>query len=192
MNLIFKLFSRSEKRICPPWMCYTFDNPFRKLFQNPYRILFPYIKPGFTVADIGPGMGYYTIPLCNLTGPQGKVYAIDIQEKMLIKLRVRAKKARIPDNLITHLAKPDDFNLEIKADFVLAFWMVHETPDQSGFFKNVRAIIKPKAVFLVVEPKIHVTRKKFDNTLKLANNAGFKLLDSPKISLSYSALLSIE
>lgn len=59
---------RQQESPCSPRICFTFDNPLRRLVQNPYKILKPYIKPGWTILDVGPGMGYFTIPLATLAG----------------------------------------------------------------------------------------------------------------------------
>src|SRR5580700_9789153 len=45
------------------------------------------IAKGATVADIGAGVGYFTWRLAARVGPQGKVYAVDIQQGMLDRLR---------------------------------------------------------------------------------------------------------
>ncbi|MBU4143260.1 hypothetical protein KJ590_04695, partial [Patescibacteria group bacterium] len=47
--------------VCPWWLCYSFDNPLRRLFHDPERLLGPYVKTGMTAVDIGCGMGYFTI-----------------------------------------------------------------------------------------------------------------------------------
>ncbi len=52
---------RMNDRVCPWWICYTFDNPLRRLIHDPERLLEPYVKPGMTVVDIGCGMGYFTL-----------------------------------------------------------------------------------------------------------------------------------
>ncbi|MFH0787643.1 MAG: hypothetical protein V2B13_08500 [Pseudomonadota bacterium] len=65
-----------DKHICSWWCCFAFDNPIRKLVQDPIRILGPYVQEGFTAVGIGPGMGTFTIPLCRLVGPAGKVMAV--------------------------------------------------------------------------------------------------------------------
>ena len=83
-------------------------------------------------------MGYFAIPLLKLAGKEGKVIALDIQEKMLTVLKRRAIKARVNGNLMTHLSTPNDFWLHEKADFILAFWMLHEVPDKIQFLKNVK------------------------------------------------------
>ena len=190
-SLMDKLFFRG-KHVCPSWLCFIFDNPLRKMFQNPYNILSPYIRPGQTVVDIGSGKGYFTIPMCKLTGREGKVIAADIQERMLRDLQRRAFKAGLAANLTANLCKPDDFCLDVKADFILAFWMVHEVPERLHFFMNVKEIMKPKAFLLIAEPLVHVTKKGFNNILETAQEGGFKIVDRPKISFSYAAVLTLK
>ena len=193
MNSIFdKLFVRG-KHVCPSWLCFTFDNPLRKIFHDPGEIIAPYIKTGDTVVDIGPGHGYFTIPMCQLVGGaqggEGRVIAVDIQEKMLKSLQRRASAAGLDGNLTTHLSMPNDFCLTVQADFVLAFWMVHEVQEARQFFANVKGIMKPDAKFLIAEPLFHVTKGRFNNTLKTAQDMGFKIVARPAISLSHTATL---
>ena len=188
-NIFDKLFVRGN-HVCPWWLCYTFDNPLRRLFQNPDDMMAPYVKKGFTVIDIGPGMGYFTIPLLKLVGRDGVVIALDIQEKMLALLRRRAVKAGVAERLVTHRAEPDAFGLKEKADFILVFWMLHEVPDQLDFFNRLKKIMKSNARVLVVEPKIHVSSAMFVRTMQTAKQSGFLLQDYPRIALSRAILLS--
>jgi len=184
------IFGRVE-HVCPWWACYLFDNPLHKLFHDPYKMLSPYIKHGFTVIDIGPGMGYFTIPLLKLVGKEGKVIAVDIQEKMLSVLRRRAVKEGVGTNLITHLSKPDDFGLKEKADFIVAFWMLHEVPDQGGLLRQVHSLLNPGGSLLVVEPKMHVPARAFQRTVEFAIQAGFTPTRQVKVSLSRAVLFSL-
>jgi 2-polyprenyl-3-methyl-5-hydroxy-6-metoxy-1,4-benzoquinol methylase len=183
------IFARG-RHVCPWWACYLFDNPIRKLFQDPYEILSPYVKQGFTVIDIGPGMGYFTIPLLKLIGRDGKVIAVDIQEEMLTVLKRRAIKAGVDANLITHLSEADDFGLNEKADFIVAFWMLHEVTDKSRFLKNVKKLMKGAACVLIVEPRLHVTKMAFDRTIQMAEAGGLKIQTLPTVSLSRAILLT--
>jgi len=178
-----------QNMVCPWWLCFTFDNPLRKLLHNPEAILSPYVRPGDRVIDIGPGMGYFTIPLARLVGPEGHVMAIDIQEEMLSALRSRAKKHGVSERIDGYLASQKSLGIHEKADFILAFWMAHEVPDQSLFFREVRDLLKPSGLLLLAEPIIHVSRKYFLRTLQSAIEIGLVVKESPKIRLSHSALL---
>jgi 2-polyprenyl-3-methyl-5-hydroxy-6-metoxy-1,4-benzoquinol methylase len=186
--MLDKLFVRGN-HVCPSWLCFTFDNPLRKIIHKPGKIIAPYIRPGATVVDIGPGKGYFTIPMCQLVGGEGRVIAVDIQEKMLKSLQRRAAASGLAGSLTTHLSRPNDFGLAEQADFVLAFWMVHEVPDLRQFLMDVKEIMKPEAKFLIAEPLFHVTKGRFNNTLKIAQEKGFKIVTRPKISFSHAVTL---
>lgn len=46
--------SNSDKnRVCPVELAGGLDNKIRRLFQNPYKILKPYIEPGMKVFELG-------------------------------------------------------------------------------------------------------------------------------------------
>ena len=192
-----KIAVMSEKKkgghpVCPPWLCFTFDNRFRRLLQNPGAILGPFVGPGDSVIDIGPGMGYFTIPLARMVGPNGRVTAIDIQEEMLAGLRRRAEKNGVSEIIRTHRAVPDSLGDHPRADFILAFWMVHEVPDQRAFLTKIFDLLKTGGRFLLVEPKIHVTEKDFQRTLRTADEIGFEFKETPRVRLSRSVLLTRE
>ncbi len=181
----------SEGHVCPWWCCFTFDNPLRRLFHDPEKILSPYVRPGFTVIDIGPGMGFFTIPLCRLVEKEGRVIAVDLQQKMLDGIKRRARRYGLTDRLETVQSSSVDLGVGEKADFVLAFWMVHEVPERGRFLGQVAELLKPEGMFLLVEPKIHVGKTTFDATLDEAKTAGLRLTGAPKIALSRSALLTL-
>jgi len=184
------LFVR-ERHVCPWWLCFTFDNLVRKLFHNPENILAPYVHEGDTVLDVGPGMGYFSIPLARMVGDRGKVIAADVQAPMLATLQKRAKKAGLEGRIVPHLCEEASIGVREPIDFALAFWMVHEVPDRIKFFHEVRFLLKPGARLLIAEPTIHVTRRMFEETLKRAGEAGFAVTGNPKIFMSRTALLSL-
>ena len=175
--------------VCPPWLCFTFDNFLRRLVQNPDRILRPYIKPGWTALDVGPGMGYFTVTLAKLVGNGGKVIAADLQPQMLAGVRRRAVKAGMQDRIILHNSTADSIGVNEPADFCLTFWMVHEVPDRAHFINEIAAILKPGGLWLAAEPNMHVSNKDFGQTLELAKSAGLSVIERPKIFWSHAALL---
>jgi ubiquinone/menaquinone biosynthesis C-methylase UbiE len=181
--------SYRPQHVCPCWLCFTFDNIFRKLFQNPERILKPYIIKGSTVLDIGPGIGYFTIPLAKLVGETGKVVAADIQQNMLDGIRHRAIRAGVIDVIKLHRSMPDKIGINEDIDFCLAFWMVHEVNNRTRFFGEIVSRLKKDGLLLLAEPKLHVSVNDFSKTLDIVESVGLSIIDKPKISLSQSALL---
>ena len=180
----------NTKHVCPWWLCFTFDNPLRKIIHDPIAILNPYVHQGDKAIDIGPGMGYFRIPMAQLVGSTGRGIAIDIQSKMLSMLMERAQKKGVSEIIKTHLASPDSIGFYEKADFILAFWMAHEVPDQRRFLSEIRNLMKPEGLFLLVEPVIHVSMKNFERAIETAKELGFVIKESPKIRMSQSVLFS--
>ena len=153
------------EKVCPVWVGYLLASPVRKLYQNPKKILGSYVKEGMKVLDIGSAMGFFSLPLAEMVGCNGRVICVDIQEKMIRSLEKRAQKAGLSDRIETRLCENnslglDDFKEEI--DFALASAVVHEVSDASGFFSEIHKTIKPAGIFLVVEPKGHVSKKVLD------------------------------
>jgi ubiquinone/menaquinone biosynthesis C-methylase UbiE len=189
-NILDSLFVR-KGHVCPWWLCFTFDNPLRRLIHNPGRILDEYVRWGDTVLDVGPGMGYFTIPLAGLVGPSGRVIAADIQQEMLDVVLRRARKRGVADRIQIHLSTPESIGIDQKVDFILAFWIVHEIADQATFFKQTRDILKPSRCLLLAEPIIHVTHRMFSRTLNAARDMGFTVKERPRIAMSHNALLEL-
>jgi len=180
-----------NSHVCPWWLAYTFDNPLRKLFHNPEKLFSDAVRPGMVVADIGCGMGYFSIGLARMVAPTGSVIAVDMQPQMLTRVDQRARRAGLSDRIRTKqcLATRLDLEGNEPLDFVLAFWMVHETPDHQGFFRQLGRCIKSSGRIMVAEPRFHVTRKQFDDEMAVALQAGFKMMFQPKVAFSHAALL---
>ena len=73
----------SPKHVCPVEMARSLDNIFRIWFQNPRKILAPFIREGMTVLDIGCGPGFFSTEIAEMVGPSGRVIACDLQKEML-------------------------------------------------------------------------------------------------------------
>ena len=179
-----------QKIVCPWWLCFTFDNRLRRLLHAPKQILSPYVRPGDSAIDVGAGMGYFSVPLAELVGSSGCVTSIDVQPQMLSVLTKRAKRANVSDRITTHLATEESLGDHSPADFVLAFWVVHEISDHYRFLHQIQNLLKPDGLFLLVEPIVHVPKRSFAKTLETAKTLGFTIKGNPNIRLSHSILLS--
>jgi ubiquinone/menaquinone biosynthesis C-methylase UbiE len=187
-----KKWSRLNSQVCPWWLAPTFDNPLRRLIHHPEKILDSLVRPGQVAADIGCGMGYFTIPLARMVGTDGLVLAIDLQEKMLAQVKRRAARAGMLPRIRFHRATPDRMGLAEPVDFALAFWMVHEVPQQAEFLRQVSNILKPQACLLLVEPVVHVTGAAFHRTVETACLLGLKVKERPEIHISRAVLFEKE
>lgn len=180
------------EHVCPVWVGYTFLLPIRKLQHNPGKILSPFIKEGMSVMDYGCAMGYFSIPMAEMTGPEGVVYCVDIQEKMLTNLQKRAVRHKVAA-VTRPLLVGKDFNpgeLAGKLDFVLLFMVVHEVPDKKQLFSDLHKMLKPGGKILFAEPKGHVTPADFEVSLHLAKEAGLKVAEDKPVARMLGALLS--
>jgi ubiquinone/menaquinone biosynthesis C-methylase UbiE len=181
-----------KTHVCPWWLGYFLLIPLRQFSQNPQLLLSPYVRKGMTVLEIGPGMGYFSLALAELVGEQGKVICVDIQEKMLARLRKRAQKAGLLNRIATILASQESLlvqDFEGKVDFTLAFAVVHEVPDQARVFGEMHRSMKPGGLLLLSEPKGHVTQEAFADSLAIAKATGFNLESHVDIKRSVSVLL---
>ena len=181
--------AETKNHVCPWWVAYTFDNPIRKIFHNPRKMLTPYIKEGMRVMDVGCGMGYFTIGMAKIIGDKGKVIAVDLQQKMLTTMLKRVRRAGLETRVYPHLCRPEDIGISEDVNFILNFWMVHEVNDQKLFFGQLKNILASGGNILVAEPKMHVTPEEFQKTIEIAREAGLRVCGQPVIRFSRTVLL---
>lgn len=178
--------------VCPAWIGYFLASPLRKIVQDPQTILSPFVGEGAVAADIGCGMGFFSIPLARMVGDGGKVICVDLQEKMLRVLEKRARDAGVSARVETILAGPETTGLDNFAgriDFAMAFAVVHEVSDPAKLFSDISAALKPSGTLLVAEPSFHVSEKDFAATVLLAERHGLAVAATPRVPLSRSVLL---
>jgi ubiquinone/menaquinone biosynthesis C-methylase UbiE len=183
-----------SERVCPWWLGYFLASPIRKLWQDPRKILAPFVQEGEKVLEPGSGMGFFTLELARIVGPKGRVVAVDLQPKMIEGLRRRVTKAGLADRVDARVVPPESLaisDLTGSFDFILAFAVVHEMPDAGRFFREAANAAKTGATLLVAEPRGHVKDSMFENELKLAAEAGFEVVRRPAIVHSHAALLRL-
>ena len=175
--------------ICPWWLMYFFDNPLRQLLQPAIRILQPLVAPGYTCLDLGCGMGYFTVALAKLVGPTGSVTAVDLQAKMMEVAGRRARRHGVAGRI--SLCRPEDpeWTIPQKYDFILTFWMLHEVPDRGSLFKTLRTALKTSGCLLLVEPRLHVRKQQWEESLALAEAIGLGSRMGPPVAFSRTAIL---
>jgi SAM-dependent methyltransferase len=183
-----KFWERTD--VCPARGSKGLDNAFRKLVQNPQKILKPYIRPDMTVLDFGCGPGFFTREIAAMLTPPGKVIAADLQDEMLNILREQIAGTELEAKIRLHKCQKDSIGLDEPMDFGLAVWMVHEVPDKVKLFQDLHSLLNPGGKFFVIEPLVHVSARSFADTCEIAEPCGFKIVDRPKVFFSRAALLA--
>ena len=181
---------KEQRLICPTWVTGGLDNLFRKLVQNPQKILRPFIKDGMTVLDIGCGPGFFSLEIAKMLNGAGKIIAADVQEGMIEKIRKKIEGTNLEQVIEVHKSDFEKIGIDEKVDFVLAFWMVHEVRNQVLFFEELITILNTDGRILIIEPKIHVSKKEFNAMISKIKECGFTIVESPKVFFSRAIVLS--
>ena len=157
-------------------------DPERRQILNPDVVLglLP-IAVGQNVADVGCGVGYFTIPLARRVRP-GIVYAFDILPEM-VQATSKAVDDAFVDNVQVALSGESAIPLPDSAvDGVLLSFVLHEAENTVAFFQELRRILTVGGWLAVIEwqkketevgPPLKV-RLSPEECQQLASNAGFR------------------
>jgi predicted methyltransferase len=138
----------------PPENLGLLESPDRAAWQKPDQIMDALgIADGSKVADIGAGAGWFTIQLARRVGPNGLVYAQDIQRQMLEAIRRRVSREGL-QNVRTVLASGTDPNLPRNAvDATLVVDVYPEVEDRVTFLRSLSLALKPNGRIGIVNYK---------------------------------------
>jgi precorrin-6B methylase 2 len=129
-----------------------FNRPERDKDERPELLMSALqIRRGATVADIGSGTGYFTWRLAREVGPQGKVYAVDVQQSML-----DLTKAAVDEHTLANveyvLATDRNPRLpERSLDLVFVAYAYHEFGDPEAMMRAIRRALKPGGRVFILE-----------------------------------------
>ncbi len=126
----------------------------RDAWQHPEAVMDALgIKPGSVVADVGCGGGYFTFRLAERVGPQGKVYAEDIDWKRIRDLDMRLHKEPLAQ-VQTLFGKADDPHLPAESlDVILVVDTYHEMDEHEAMLKAMYQALKPGGLLGVIDRK---------------------------------------
>jgi ubiquinone/menaquinone biosynthesis C-methylase UbiE len=109
------------------------------------------IADGARVADLGAGGGWFTIRLARRVGPNGIVYAEDIQRQMIEAIERRVQREGLR-NVKTILGTPEDPKLPTgQVDAVLIVDAYHEMDDPVALLRNVARALAPRGRIGIVD-----------------------------------------
>ena len=136
----------------PYFLIHLIDNPLRRLVQplhkHPERLG---TKPGLTVLEIGPGSGTYTLAAAEAVGPEGRIVAVDIDDRVVRHVRRRVEHAGLGNVEVRQgdaqsLAFPD---ASFDALYLIAVF--GEFPDRSSALAQFRRVLVPGGTLALSE-----------------------------------------
>lgn len=126
-------------------------------FLHPERIIgLLEIQKGSVIADFGAGHGYFTLPLGRATGPDGRVYAIDIQKAGLTVIRTKAKLEHLLqiELIWSDLDRPNGSQLkEASVDLVLMANILFQSEKKIDILQEAYRVLKPGGRAVLIESK---------------------------------------
>ena len=139
-------------RLFPPEDLGILEGPDRDAWQQPGRIMDALaVSDGSVVADLGAGGGWFTIRLARRVGPNGTVYAEDVQRQMIEAIERRVQREGLR-NVRTLLGRDEDPRLPPDAlDAVLMVDAYHEVQNRQALLRNVRTALKPRGRLAIVD-----------------------------------------
>ncbi len=129
------------------------EPPDRDEWQLPDRIMDVLgVGDGSVVADLGAGSGWFTIRLAKRVGPNGIVFAEDVQRQMIEAITRRVEKIG-RKNVTTVLGTQSDSRLPKPVDAVLIVDTYHEMEQPIVLLRNIASRLKPNGLIGIVDFK---------------------------------------
>jgi ubiquinone/menaquinone biosynthesis C-methylase UbiE len=159
------------------------QNKYRDTWQKPEAIMDTIgVKQGMVIGEAGAGEGYFTFWLSKRVGEMGKIYANDIKESVLRKIKRRCKREGVT-NITPILGKQEDpLFPEGELDMVVMMLAFHEFKNPIKWLENVKASMKPNARLVIIERDPEKTGSgwghfmKRDEILETVKKANFELV----------------
>jgi ubiquinone/menaquinone biosynthesis C-methylase UbiE len=168
--------------VVPWWLGPLLASPIRRLLENPERLVAPLVRPGDKVLEVGPGMGFFTLPLARAVGEQGRVVCVDVQPRMLQGLSRRLEKRGLAGRVVVRQCGKDALgvgDLDGTMDLVLAIHVVHEMHAPGVALQEMARALRSGGRLLLVEPAGHCPERVFRAELDWAARAGLTRIRDP-------------
>jgi ubiquinone/menaquinone biosynthesis C-methylase UbiE len=131
---------------------YKLDNPERRQIMPPEKTLHDLgLTAGKIVADIGCGIGYFTIPAAAIVGPSGKIYALDISAEMLAEVQSEKVQQGIENIEVVRVAEYDLKLATNSVTFAFICNVLHETEDLDRYIDEIQRILTDKGKLVIIE-----------------------------------------
>ena len=110
------------------------------------------VRPGVTIADVGAGDGFFTTRLARAVGSTGRVFAVDVDDAAIERLRKRLQDDGIENVTIVKGAADDPKLPQGVLDAALIVNAYHEMEQHRSILTAIRRALKPDGRLVIVEP----------------------------------------
>ena len=165
---------RYQSLACPASLTWLLENPYMNAVAGAEIIIQRlHLDSGMNVLDIGSGPGRLSLPIAKYIGSNGKIVALDIQPKMLEKLKLRAREEGIKNISLIKAGAGEGKTENNYFDRALAVTVLGEIPDKHRALAEIYQTLKQGGILSVTEviPDPHYTSLK--NVRELCREAGF-------------------
>jgi ubiquinone/menaquinone biosynthesis C-methylase UbiE len=166
----------------------NFESPGREVFDKRAAILDALnIEPGMSIADIGAGTGLFTRAFSYQTGPQGKVYAVDIAQNFINEIIRQAKQAGA-DNVTGIVNSHTDTGLQTESiDLAFVCDTYHHFEYPRAMLRSIHTALRPGGSLVIIDFRkiegvssswvMNHTRADRDVVIDEVESEGFQLVE---------------
>jgi len=160
---------------CPSWMVPLLENPYFQTVAGAELLLDRAgVASGMTVLDAGCGPGRVTLPAAERVGPSGQVVAVDVQRRMLDRLRRRLDARGVTNVELVHAGLGSGALDTGRFDVALMVTVLGEIPEPRVALEELYRALRPGGVLSVTEVLPDPHYQTVDRVRKLGAAAGFE------------------
>jgi ubiquinone/menaquinone biosynthesis C-methylase UbiE len=177
------------------------DNPERRKILPPEITLEKLqLQTGDIVADVGCGIGYFSIPAAVIVGEMGKVYAMDISDEMLREVQERAREKNVANIEMIKTFENSLIVADESITYVFICNVLHETENISSFLEEVKRILVGEGKVAIIDwmkkeshigpPMDH--RIAEEELLGMLNNMEFRVIEKIDIGNEFYGIVAVK
>jgi ubiquinone/menaquinone biosynthesis C-methylase UbiE len=176
VEVILRLVRRYVHFPAPAFMVFLLNNPLRRRFQPPEKVVdWAGIKGGMQVLELGPGGGTFTFEAAKRVGPEGHVYAVDIEPRVTAKLGGMVKERKAGNITVKTASAYEIPLLDGSLDLVFMIAVLAEVPDRQRALREFKRVLKLEGTLAIGELLFDPDYPRKRTVVRWCEEAGFKL-----------------
>jgi len=179
VEIVFRVVRHYSHFPAPAFTVFLINNPLRRRWQPPKMVVeWAGIREGMQVLELGPGGGTFTFEASRKVGPEGRVYAVDIEPKVTARLEGKVNKMGVK-NITVKTASAYELPLSDRSmDMILMVTVLAEVPNRHRALKECKRVLRPDGILAVGELLFDPDYPRRKTVIRWCEEAGFELLKS--------------